>query len=64
MEFHVTWSIDIEAESFEQSIEQARKIQLDPESIATHFTVRSETGEVRELELNTNHSQNSPPPAH
>jgi len=36
----VQWSIDIEAETPREAAEKAREIQLDPESFATHFSVR------------------------
>ena len=38
-EYQVNWNIDIEAESMDQAAMQARAIQLDPDSIATVFTV-------------------------
>lgn len=33
----VTWAIDIEADSPEEAALEARRIQVDPESIATVF---------------------------
>lgn len=38
--FLVTWTIDIEAESFEEAAIEALRIQRDPESEATHFVVK------------------------
>lgn len=49
MEYHVKWKIDIEAESFEEAARIARKIQRDPNSIATHFIVECESGEKQEV---------------
>ena len=37
--YSVIWTIDIEADTVEDAARQARAIQLDPESIATVFTV-------------------------
>lgn len=36
----VSWHIDIEADSPEEAAEQALQIQIDPESLATHFVVQ------------------------
>ena len=53
----VTWEIDVEAESAEEAAKEALKIQRDPCSEATCFTVRKgsaspvesiDVGEVRE----------------
>jgi spore germination protein YaaH len=49
MEYRVTWLIDIDAESFEDAARLAREIQLDPESIATHFIVLDRDGNEREV---------------
>jgi spore germination protein YaaH len=49
MEYHVTWKIDIEAESFEEAARIARNIQRDPGSLATHFIVESESGRKQEV---------------
>ena len=38
-EYKVTWTIEIEAESATEAAAEARRIQLDPESAATHFVV-------------------------
>lgn len=50
-EFHVTWSIDIDAESFEDAVRIALEIQRYPNSIATHFQVKDATGAIRELDI-------------
>ena len=39
-DYLVTWTIDIEAESAEEAAEEALKIQRDPHSEATFFSVR------------------------
>jgi len=49
MEYKVTWTIDIDAESFEDAARQALEIQRDPESIATHFVVTNDSGEEHEV---------------
>jgi len=49
MEYHVTWTIDLDAESFEDAARVAQEIQLDPDSLATHFIIRDPHGDVREV---------------
>ena len=49
MEYRVTWIIDLDAESFEDAARLAREIQLDPDSLATHFIVRDRHGDDREV---------------
>ncbi|MCC6694881.1 MAG: hypothetical protein IT365_04530 [Candidatus Hydrogenedentes bacterium] len=49
MEFRVTWIIDLDAESFEDAARLAREIQLDPESLATHFIIQDRHGDGREV---------------
>ena len=39
MQFRVSWVIDIEADSAEAAAREALRIQRDPQSIATVFTV-------------------------
>jgi len=39
MQFRVSWVIDIEADSAEAAAREALRIQRDPDSIATVFTV-------------------------
>lgn len=51
MEYHVTWSIDLDAHSFEDAVMIALEIQRDPNSIATHFQVKNKVGVVRELSV-------------
>ena len=51
MDYHLTWEIDIEAESPSDAVVIALEIQRDPKSLATHFIVEcEETGEVWESE--------------
>ena len=50
-EFQVTWTIDIDAESFEDAIRIAMEIQRYPNSIATHFEVKDAAGTIRELNI-------------
>ena len=49
MEYRVTWIIDLDAESFEDAARLAREIQLDEDSLATHFIVRDHAGNDREV---------------
>ena len=41
MEYHVIWKIELTAESAKDAAEIALRIQRDPYSMATHFTVVS-----------------------
>lgn len=45
-QYLVTWIIDIYAESPEDAAAQARKIQLDPKSVATVFDVQDQKSNV------------------
>jgi len=49
MEYRVTWIIELDAESPEEAARLARAIQLDPDSLATHFIVRDPHGDDREV---------------
>ncbi|MFH1739847.1 MAG: hypothetical protein ABIH23_12620 [bacterium] len=50
MEYHVTWIIDLDAESFEDAARLALEIQRDPSSIATVSTVADENGTHQEMD--------------
>ena len=66
MEYRVTWVIDLDAESFEDAARVAREIQLDPDSLATHFTIRDRHGDDREVwsTQNTRSAQEQGPTEH
>ena len=49
MEYRVTWTIDLDAESFEDAARLAREIQVNSNSLATHFIVRDRHGDGREV---------------
>lgn len=49
--YRVVWTMDIEAESFEEAAQKALAIHRDPESIATIFNVQSLTGETRCIDV-------------
>ena len=51
MEYHITWKIEVEGESFEHAAQIALDIQRDPNSIATQFEVRDASGTIRELDI-------------
>ena len=53
MEFRVTWVIDLDAESLGDAAGLAREIQLDEKSLATHFVVKDESGDEREMWANS-----------
>ena len=50
-EYRVTWEIDVEAATPRDAAVQARRIQCDPRSLATVFTVRRSTGDEIEIDL-------------
>lgn len=52
MEYTVTWTIDLTAKSPKEAARMALDIQRDPESLATHFLVRDEQGQEKEVDLN------------
>jgi hypothetical protein len=49
LEYSVTWTIDLDAESPEDAARKALEIHRDPESIATHFIVRDEHDTEQEI---------------
>ena len=51
MEFRVTWIIDLDADSSKDAARLAREIQLDRDSLATHFVVACEDGTTEEIDL-------------
>jgi len=51
MEYAVIWTIDVDAGSPEEAARKALAIHRNPDSWATHFDVRDETGQVREVDL-------------
>lgn len=51
MDYHITWRIELEAESFEEAAQIAQQIQRDPNSIATLFEVKDASGTLRELDI-------------
>ena len=54
-QYHVVWSIDIEADTPEAAAQAALAIQRDPASIATCFAVLDDVGEVHHIDLNPEH---------
>ena len=51
MQYKVTWTIDLDAESFEDAARQALEVQRDQASIATCFTITDENGTRQEIDL-------------
>jgi hypothetical protein len=51
VEYHITWKIEVEADSFEHAAQIALDIQRDPNSIATQFEIRDASGTIRELDI-------------
>lgn len=50
-EYTVVWTIQVDAEDPRDAAEQAQRIQLDEESIATVFYVTDEDGEETTIDL-------------
>ena len=50
-EYHVTWEIDLTADSPREAAEQALAIQRDPNSTATVFDVVDEDGNAERVDL-------------
>src|SRR5262249_30225800 len=50
-QFHVTWTIDIDANNRQEAARRVLAIQRDPASIATVFEVKDDKGKVVEIEL-------------
>jgi len=50
--FNVNWFIQIDAETPVGAALEARKIQLDPDSWADHFTVTNEDGDTVGVHVN------------
>lgn len=51
MEYRVTWTIDLDADSPEDAARRALAIHRNPESWATHFEVRDNKGRICEVDL-------------
>jgi hypothetical protein len=51
MEYHITWEIDMDAGSFREAAAEALRIQRDPQSIATVFTVTRADGASQRVDL-------------
>jgi hypothetical protein len=49
MNYRVTWTIDVDEESFEDAAKRALEIHRNPESIATHFIVEDSAGNKHEI---------------
>ena len=49
MEYHIVWSIDLDADTHEDAARVALEIQRDPESLAGHVTVIDEDGNKQEI---------------
>ena len=51
MEYRVTWTIDLEADSPEDAARKALRIQRDPNPIATCFVVIDPQGNNHDVDL-------------
>lgn len=49
--FNVIWEIEIDADTAEAAARQAREIQLDPENQSGYFTVVDEEGEISDVDV-------------
>ena len=50
-DYHVSWDIDLVADSPMDAARQALRIQRDPDSIATVFDVTNEEGDIERIDL-------------
>jgi hypothetical protein len=50
-EYHVTWEIDLDADSPREAAERALAIHRNPESIATFFEVTDEAGTTERIDV-------------
>jgi hypothetical protein len=50
-EYHVSWEIDLYAESPREAAERALAIQRNPDSMATVFVVADEEGNIEHIDL-------------
>src|SRR2546427_77361 len=50
-DYHVSWDIDLVADSPTDAARQALRIQRDPDSIATVFDVADEEGNIERIDL-------------
>jgi len=57
MEYHITWEIDVEADSPREAAEAALRIQRNPQSWATVFYVKSDDDE-REQRIDLSEEEN------
>lgn len=51
MEYRVSWTVELDAESPEEAARLALAIQRDPQSLATHFTVEDTEGNATQVDL-------------
>jgi spore germination protein YaaH len=51
MEYTVSWTIELDADTPEDAARQALEIHRDPDSWATHFVVVDTTGRTHEVDL-------------
>jgi hypothetical protein len=50
-DYHVNWEIELSADSPREAAAKALAIQRDPDSIATVFEVRDESGHTERIDL-------------
>jgi len=50
-EYRVRWEIDLSADSPEEAATEARRIQLDPDSIAQVFDIMEDNGVTIQVDL-------------
>ena len=48
---HVTWEIEVDAESYEDAARKVKKIQLDPNSTANVFRITRGRGDMVYVDL-------------
>jgi hypothetical protein len=53
-DFHVTWEIELEADTPKDAARKARDMQLDPAAWVDSFTVVDEGGDIHDVNLADN----------
>ena len=64
MEYKVTWTIELDADSPEEAARVALEMQRRPDSEATHFEARDSQGYVHEVDLGMPKESSNRPAVH
>ena len=59
---HVTWEIDVDADTPREAVEEAFRIMQRPDTTATVFDVTDETGDTHRVDLMEGEEDECTPP--